>query len=183
MKWLIFSTSPHFWTGAPRRPRTRTHTRPILGLRVALKTRRGDDDRATHPHLLAEPPTPGQRFGCQVTDAGDGPLGFDMETAPKPEYVEPRFAVKLTWTGAVARNQPKDISRIGLDALRSDPRLVQVYYPTSSTRVILARSRPAWSRSTRLSPPLISRWSLKAATSVCFPRSASAWFAPAALKV
>ena len=78
-----------------------------------------------------------------LTDAGDGPLGLDMETAPKPEYAEPRFAVKLTRTGAVARNQPKDKSRIGLDPLRSDPRLVQVYYPTSSTRFILERSRPA----------------------------------------
>ena len=43
-----------------------------------------------------------------LTDAGDGPLGLDIETAPMPEYAEPRLAIKLTRTGRLAQSQPKD---------------------------------------------------------------------------
>jgi hypothetical protein len=79
-----------------------------------------------------------------LTEAGDRPLGLDIETAPKPEYAKPRVAVKLTRTGAVAQNQPKDKSRVGLDPLRSEPRLVQVYGGGSRCAVFDMRSIP-WS--------------------------------------
>ncbi len=48
---------------------------------------------------------------------------------------------------------------------------------------ILARSRPAWSRSIRLIPPLTSKRSLNAPMSTCLPTNSKALLAAAALNV
>jgi len=36
-----------------------------------------------------------------IDDAGTGPIGIDIDTAPKPEYTEAQAEVRLTRTGAV----------------------------------------------------------------------------------
>ena len=58
-----------------------------------------------------------------LADAGSGPIGIDIETAPKPEYSEAQAEVLLTRTGAVKVSDGKQ----GLNPHSAEPRLVQAY--------------------------------------------------------
>ena len=58
-----------------------------------------------------------------LDDAGPGPIGIDIETAPKPEYSEAQAEVLLTRTGAVKVSDGKQ----GLSPHGAEPRLVQAY--------------------------------------------------------
>ena len=58
-----------------------------------------------------------------LTDADAGPIGIDIETAPKPEYSEVQTKVSLTRTGAVKISDREQ----GLNPHSAEPRLVQVY--------------------------------------------------------
>ena len=88
-----------------------------------------------------------------INEAGDGSIGLDMETAPKPQFADTRPIVKLTKTGAVAKVQPKDRSRSALNPHLSKVRLVQIYGGGSVCGVFDMSSvswdilSPLWSRS------------------------------------
>ena len=58
-----------------------------------------------------------------LDDAGTGPIGIDIETAPKPECSEAQVEVLLTRTGAVKVSDGKQ----SLNPHSAEPRLVQVY--------------------------------------------------------
>ena len=58
-----------------------------------------------------------------LDDAGTGPIGIDIETAPKPEYSEVQTKVCLTRTGAVKVSDREQ----GLSPHSAEPRLVQAY--------------------------------------------------------
>ncbi len=61
-----------------------------------------------------------------IADAGTGPIGIDVETAPLPEYANP-VPLRLTVRGRPMKIQPTPRDRAGLDPHRSEPRLVQLY--------------------------------------------------------
>ena len=58
-----------------------------------------------------------------LDDAGTGPIGIDIETAPKPEYSEAQAEVLLTRTGAVKVSDGKQ----SLNPHSAEPRLAQAY--------------------------------------------------------
>ena len=61
-----------------------------------------------------------------LADAGDKPVAIDLETAPKPEYAT-AVPLRLTVRGRPMKVQPRSDDQVGLDAHRSEPRLVQLY--------------------------------------------------------
>src|SRR5215472_8183522 len=56
-----------------------------------------------------------------------GHIAVDIETAPKPEYGEPRPWARLKLDGGVAANQPQTKDRTGLDPHQSDIQTLQLY--------------------------------------------------------
>ena len=86
-----------------------------------------------------------------ITDSDDGPVAIDIETAPRPEYVNP-IPLRLTVHGRPMKAQPRADDKVGLDPHRSEPRLVQLYGGGARVVVLDMRSvswpmlDPIWQR-------------------------------------
>jgi DNA polymerase I-like protein with 3'-5' exonuclease and polymerase domains len=61
-----------------------------------------------------------------LTDVGEGPIGLDIETTPKLKDVNYN-EIQLTKNGVHVTSGKKQRDKIGLDPLRSDVRLIQIY--------------------------------------------------------